>query len=69
VELQCFLQVGEGLFFGLPLAGDINFEALRNKPISLAPNGRGKWSLHSLILSQDAPIELSKYYLTSVLVY
>jgi len=30
VKLQCFFQVGESLLFGFTLAGDIEFETLRN---------------------------------------
>jgi len=48
MQFECFPQIGEGLFFRLPLASDIDFEALRHVPIPLAPDGRGKWSLHNL---------------------
>ena len=51
VQLQRFLQVGESLFFAFTLAGDIDFEALRNVPLSFAPDGRGKRLLHDNILS------------------
>ena len=46
VKFQCFFQVGERLLFGLALAGNIDFQALGNVPVSLAPNGCGKWSFH-----------------------
>jgi len=52
VKFQRFLQVGESFFFGLSLAGDIDFEALRDIPVSFTPNGCGKRSLHDHILSQ-----------------
>ena len=51
VQLQRFLQVGKSLFFAFTLAGDIDFEALRNVPLSFAPDGRGKRLLHDNILS------------------
>src|ERR1035437_303151 len=53
VQLQRLLQVGESLCFALTLAGDIDFEALRNIPLSFAPDGRGERLLHDNILSQD----------------
>ena len=51
VKLQRFLQVSKGLLFGLTLAGDIDFEALRDVPIPFPPDGGGEWSLHDHILS------------------
>jgi hypothetical protein len=36
------------------LAGDIDFEALGNVPLPLAPDGCREWSLHDHIVSQDA---------------
>ena len=41
VQFQRFLQVGESLFFGFALAGDIDFQALGDVPFPLAPNSRG----------------------------
>jgi hypothetical protein len=52
VQLQRFLQVGESLFFGLALAGDIDLQAQGDVPLPLTPNGRGEWSLRDLVLSQ-----------------
>ena len=40
MEFQRFLQVGESLFFGFTLASNVEFEALRDIPLSFAPNGR-----------------------------
>ena len=54
VKFQRLPQVGEGLFFGFALAGDVNFEALRDVPVSFAPNRCGKWSFHDCILAQDS---------------
>ena len=51
VQFQRFLQVGESLSFGFALASDIDFQALGDVPLPLAPNGRGEWSLHDHILS------------------
>ncbi len=51
VQFQRLLQVGERTFFGFALAGDIDFQALGDVPIPLAPNGRGEWSFHDYILS------------------
>ena len=53
VWFQRFLQVGDSFFFGLALAGDIDFEALRDIPIPLAPDGSSKRSLQGDILSQQ----------------
>ena len=52
VQFQRFLQVGQCLFLGLALAGDIEFQALRDVPLPFTPYGRGEWSLHDLIVSQ-----------------
>jgi hypothetical protein len=52
VQFQCFLQVGESLFFAFTLAGDIDFEALRNIPLSFSPDGRSERSLHYSYLYQ-----------------
>ena len=52
VQFDRFLEVGEGLLLGTALAGDVEFEALGDVPLSLTPNGSRKWSLHSLIVSQ-----------------
>ena len=58
VKLQRFLQVGEGLFFGVAPAGDIDLEALRDIPIPLAPYGSSERSLHGDILSQKGRVSL-----------
>src|ERR1035437_7690738 len=52
VQFNRFLEVGKGLFLGVALAGDVEFEALGDIPPPLAPNGSRKWSLHDLIVSQ-----------------
>lgn len=51
MQLQRFLQVREGFFFRLTLAGDIDLKALRDIPITLTPHGRRKWPFHSSILA------------------
>ncbi len=51
VKFERFLQIGESLFFGFTLAGNIHFQALRDIPLSLAPDGCGERSLHDHILS------------------
>jgi hypothetical protein len=57
MELKCFLQIGESLFFRFTLAGDIDFQALGDIPLPLAPDSCGEWSLHDDILShEDAPL-------------
>ncbi len=53
MEFQRFLQVGESLFFGFTLASNVEFEALRDIPLSFAPNGRSERSLHDHIVSHD----------------
>jgi hypothetical protein len=52
VQLQRFPQVGESLFFSLALACDVEFEALGDAPLPLAPDGRGERSFHDFIVSQ-----------------
>jgi len=52
VQFQRFLQVGASFFFGRTLTGDIDLEALGNIPVTFAPNGSGKRSLHDHILAQ-----------------
>jgi len=56
VKLQCFLQVDKSLFFARPLAGDIDFQALRNIPVPFPPDGRSERSLHYHILSHDGRV-------------
>jgi hypothetical protein len=38
------------------LAGHVYFQALRNIPVSLAPDGSGELSLHDNILSHDGRV-------------
>ena len=52
VQFNRFLEIGKGLFLGLALAGNVEFEALGDIPPPLAPNGSRKWSLHDLIVSR-----------------
>ena len=52
VQLNRFLEIGESLFLGVALAGDVELKALGDIPPPLAPNGSRKWSLHDLIVSQ-----------------
>src|ERR1035437_9250171 len=52
VELQSLLHIGEGLFLGFTLAGNVEFQALGDVPRPLAPDRRGEWSIHDLIVSQ-----------------
>jgi hypothetical protein len=56
VELKRFLQVGKSFVFGLTLTGNVNFETLRDVPVSFTPDGCCEWSLHFYILSQDAEL-------------
>jgi hypothetical protein len=51
VQFNRFLEVGKSLFLGLALTGNVEFEALGDIPLPLAPNGRRKRSLHGLIVS------------------
>jgi hypothetical protein len=51
VKFQGFRQICERFFFGLALAGDIDFQTLRDEPLPLTPNRRREWSLHEPILS------------------
>ena len=52
VQFNRFLEVGKSLLPGLALAGNVEFEALGDIPLPLAPNASRKWSLHDLIVSQ-----------------
>jgi hypothetical protein len=51
VKFERFLQVRKSFFFALPLAGNVDFEALRNIPIPFTPDGSGESSDHNYILS------------------
>jgi hypothetical protein len=62
VKLQCFFQIGKSLFFALALAGDIDFEALRNIPVPFTPDGRSERSLHYHILSHDGQVSQYRNY-------
>src|SRR5438093_7707901 len=48
VQFQGLAQVRQRLFFCFPLAGNIHFQALGNKPVALLPYTGGKGSLHTL---------------------
>ena len=45
----------ESFFFGSALAGNIDIQALGNKPVPLAPNSSRKRTLHKTILAQSPP--------------
>src|ERR1700722_15525357 len=53
MKLQRFFQVRQRLLFGLTLAGDVNFQTLRDIPTAFAPHRRRKWPLHDPILPQN----------------
>jgi len=55
VQFQRLTQIVESLFLGPSLAGNIDVQALGNEPVSLAPDGSGKRSLHETILAQSTP--------------
>src|SRR5271170_7612331 len=42
VKLERFPQVAESFLLGFALAGDVEFKALRDKPVSFPPNGRSE---------------------------
>lgn len=52
VKLQRFFQVGERLFLGLTLTGNVDLETSGDVPIPFSPDGSSKRSLHNHILSQ-----------------
>src|SRR5271157_4630013 len=56
VQFQCLLQVSQRFFLGFPLAGNIDFEALRDVPVSFPPNRCRKRTFHDAILAQDADV-------------
>ena len=49
VQPECLSKVREGLFFRSPLACDIDFEALGDKPIALARDTSRELLLHSVL--------------------
>jgi hypothetical protein len=53
VKFQRFLHVVESFLFALTLAGHVDFEALRDIPLPLTPDGSCERSLHCNILSHD----------------
>jgi hypothetical protein len=52
VQFNRLLEVGKSFLLGLPLAGEVEFQALGDIPLPLTPNGSRKWSLQGLIVSQ-----------------
>ena len=52
VQLQRFLEIGKSFFFGLALARYVDFETLRDVPVSFTPDGCCEWPLHVFILSR-----------------
>src|ERR1035437_788968 len=59
VQFNRFLEVGKSVFLGIALACDVEFEALGDIPLPLAPNGSRKWSLHHLIVSQARVLRMA----------
>lgn len=56
VKLQRLLQILEGFFFGLALAGNIDFEASCDMPASISPNSGCEWTFDDRIVSQDTAL-------------
>ncbi len=54
MELERLTEIGESFFFRFALAGDIDFKALGNVPVSFAPNGCSKRSSHKFSLTNLA---------------
>jgi hypothetical protein len=54
VQLKRLTQIFESLFLGSTLAGYVDIKALRNEPLSLAPDPRRKRLLHEMILARSA---------------
>ena len=50
MQFKRLAKISQSFLFGAPLAGDIHVQALRNKPVALTPDSRGKWTLHITIL-------------------
>jgi hypothetical protein len=57
VELQCLFQIGKSFFFTFTLAGNIDFQALRNIPVSFAPHSGRERPLHdhNSSISEEPP--------------
>jgi len=53
MEFERLLEIGQGFLFRFALAGDVNFEALRDVPIPFAPHGCRKWTFHEFILTKN----------------
>jgi hypothetical protein len=51
VQFERFAKVSQSFLFGIALASDMDVQALRNKPIALTPDSRGKRTLHVAILA------------------
>ncbi len=51
MKFQRLFQIVKCFFFRGPLTGDINFQALRYKPVPFAPDSSSKWPLHKTIVS------------------
>jgi len=52
MQLQCFFQIGQSLFFSLTSAGNIQIQALRDVPVFFLPNRDGELAFHAYIVSQ-----------------
>jgi hypothetical protein len=50
MQFESFFEIGERLFSVAPWL-DVDFQALRDVPIPLTPDGGGEWSFHTLIVS------------------
>ena len=46
VQLKHLAKICQSFFFSVALAGNIRLQALRNKPIALAPDRSRKWAFH-----------------------
>ena len=51
VKLERFPQVAESFLLGFALAGDVEFKALRDKPVSFLPDRCGEGSFHDFIVA------------------
>jgi len=53
MEFQRFFQIIQRFLLGLTLTGDVNFQTLRDIPVTFAPDCRGERSLHDAISSHS----------------
>ena len=53
MQFESFFEIGQCLFFGFTLAGDIYLQALRHVPVAFTPDGAAKGRFMPSLFHKD----------------